>query len=62
MRQLWGNINFNPTSFKLPEDSDSTGQEGGDKPISEVRAPAVEKAPMSEVEKNRVTGIKINTS
>ena len=60
MRQLWAKINFNPTSFKLPEDNDITGQEGGDKPISEIRAPAVEKAPLSEAIRDKLTGLKIN--
>ena len=59
MRSLWAFINFNPTSFKLPETTEDMAG-GGDKPISDVRIPKVIQAPMSEADKGKLVGIRIN--
>ena len=59
MKSLWSKVNFNPTSFKLPEDTDDI-EGGGDKPISEERIPKVTKPPMSETDKAKLIGVRIN--
>ena len=65
MKTVWSEINFTPTTFKLPEDT-SDAEDGedtnkeGDKPIVKARAPAVEQPEISQSAKENLTGFKIN--
>ena len=63
--KIWSEINFTPTTFKLPEDvADAEDGEDtikdGDKPMVEARAPQVKQPEISENAKEKLTGLKIN--
>jgi hypothetical protein len=63
MRKLWGEIGFTPTSFQLPDEVESTGDEDtkdGDRPITEVKVPEVNRPEISEETMKKLTSLKIN--
>ena len=60
MRKLWGEIGFTPTSFQLPDEVESTGDEDtkdGDRPITEVKVPEVNRPEISEETMKKLTRI-----
>ena len=65
MKKVWSEINFTPTTFKLPEDvadaeDGEDNSKDGDKPIVEARAPPVNQPEISQSAKEKLTGLKIN--
>jgi hypothetical protein len=65
MKKLWTEINFAPTSFELPEETEAerVGEDAtksGDRPISDTRVPAVKKTDITAEAKQKLTGLKIN--
>ena len=50
MRKLWGEIGFTPTSFQLPDEVESTGDEDtkdGDRPTTEIKVQVVNRPEIS---------------
>jgi hypothetical protein len=65
MRKLWAEINFTPTSFELPDEAevDGAGEEDtkdGDRPVTDTRAPAVNRPAISTEAKEKLVALKIN--
>ena len=63
MRKLWAEIDFTPTSFELPDEVEGTGDEDtkdGDRPVTDTRAPAVNRPAISDEAKEKLVGLKIN--
>ena len=60
MRKLWGEIGF---TFQLPDEVESTGDEDtkdGDRPITEVKVPVVNRPEISEEAMKKLTSLKLN--
>ena len=67
MRALWDQIDFHPTSFKLPEEeeesdnTDSNGKREGDKEIVELpTVPAIVNPNVIEEDPEKYVGLGIN--
>ena len=63
MRKLWAEIGFTPTSFQLPDEVESTGDEDtkdGDRTITEIKVPLENRPEISEEAMKKLTSLKLN--
>ncbi len=62
MKELWANIKFSPTTFKLPEDNneeeDKEDTMEGDKPVKKMSE--IEKKEIPKTTEEKLTGLQIN--
>jgi hypothetical protein len=63
MRKLWAEIDFTPTSFKLPDEVEGAGDadtKDGDRPVTDDKVPVVVRPDISDESKKKLVGLKIN--